>query len=178
MDDLGGSRDAITFIIGGHGANQPIFDEDASMVSLRCVRMSKAKNLGAAGGLARRKMTEQEEPTQEIFHACDVSLHRRVVPRGLIPIVKAEKLGVKLTLRDHSVEDPPLLRRQDSLVPRVAEKVSLVTDVGRVISKVPRVEAGYNRGSVLVGVEEEEVFELRLKKLDLRPDKLAKVLHA
>jgi hypothetical protein len=101
-----------------------------------------------------------------------------VVSRELIPIVKTEKLGVKLTLRDHLVENSSLLRRQDSLVPRVAEKVSLVTDVSRVISKVSRVETGYNRGSVLVGVEEEEIFELRLKKLDLRPDKLAKVLHA
>jgi hypothetical protein len=101
-----------------------------------------------------------------------------VILRGLISIVKAEKLGVKLTLRDHSIKDSPLPRRQDSLVPRVAEKVSLVTDVGRVISKVPRVETGYNRGSVLVGVKKEEVFELRLKKLDLRPDKLAKILYA
>jgi hypothetical protein len=39
------------------------------------------------------------------------------------------------------------------------------------------VETGYNRGSVFVGVKKEEVFELRLKKLDLRPDKLAKVLY-
>jgi hypothetical protein len=101
-----------------------------------------------------------------------------VVPRELIPIVKTEKLGVKLTLRDHSVKNSSLLRRQDSLVSRVAEKVSLVTGVGRVISKVPRVETGYNRGSVLVGVEKEEVFELRLKKLDLRSDKLAKILYA
>jgi hypothetical protein len=58
MNDLSGSRDAITFIISGHGVNQPIFDEDTSIMSLRRVRISKAKNLGAAGGLTRRKMTE------------------------------------------------------------------------------------------------------------------------
>jgi hypothetical protein len=101
-----------------------------------------------------------------------------VISRELIPIVKAEKLGVKLTLRDHLIKNSSFFRRQDSLVSRVAEKVSLITDVGRVILKVPRVEIRYNRGSVLVGVKEEEIFELRLKKLNLRPDKLAKILYA
>jgi hypothetical protein len=100
-----------------------------------------------------------------------------VVLRELIPIIKAEKLGVKLTLRDHSIKDSPLLRRQNSLVPRIAEKVSLIINVNRVISKVPRVKTEYNRGSVLVGVKKEEIFELRLKKLDLRLNKLAKVLY-
>jgi hypothetical protein len=101
-----------------------------------------------------------------------------VILRELIPIVKAEKLGVKLTLRDYLIKDSPLLRRQNSLVPRIAEKVSLVINVGRVISKIPRVETGYNRGSVFVDVKKEKIFELRLKKLDLRSDKLAKVFYA
>jgi hypothetical protein len=101
-----------------------------------------------------------------------------VILRELIPIVKTEKLGVKLTLRDHSIKDSPLLRRQNFLIPRIAEKVSLIINVSRVISKIPRVETGYNRGSVLVGVKKEKIFELRLKKLDLRSDKLAKILHA
>jgi hypothetical protein len=101
-----------------------------------------------------------------------------VVLRKLISIVKTEKLGVKLTLRDYLIKNSPLLRRQNSLVPRVAEKVSLIINVDRVVSKVPRVETGYNRGSVLVDVKKEKIFELRLKKLDLRPDKLAKVLYA
>jgi hypothetical protein len=100
-----------------------------------------------------------------------------VVLRELIPIVKAEKFGVKLTLRDHLIEDSPFLRRQNSLVPRIAEKVSLVTDVGRVISKIPRVETEYNRNSIFVDVKKKEIFELKLKKFNLRPDKLAKILY-
>jgi hypothetical protein len=101
-----------------------------------------------------------------------------VVLRKLISIVKAEKFDVKLTLRDYSVKDSPFLKRQNSLVPRVAKKVSLIINVNRVISKVSRVKIRYNRGSVLVGVKKKEIFELKLKKLNLRPNKLAKVLHA
>jgi hypothetical protein len=100
-----------------------------------------------------------------------------VILRELISIVKAEKLGVKLILRDHSVKDSSFLRRQNFLVPRIAEKVSLIINVDRVISKVPRVKIRYNRGSILVGVKKKEVFELKLKKLDLRLNKLAKVLY-
>jgi hypothetical protein len=148
------------------------------MVSLRRVRVSKAEDLRSAGGLAGSEVTEQKKPTEEVFHACDVFLNLRVVLRRLVPMVHAEKLGMKLTLRDHSVEDPPFSRRQDFLVPRVAKKVSLVTDVGRVISKISGVEEGHDRGAVFVGVEKQEVFELRLKKLDLHSDKLAKIVHA
>jgi hypothetical protein len=101
-----------------------------------------------------------------------------VILRELISIVKAEKLGVKLILRDYSVKDSSFLRRQNFLVPRIAEKVLLIINVNRVISKVPRVKIRYNRGSILVGVKKKEVFELRLKKLDLRSNKLAKVLYA
>jgi hypothetical protein len=95
----------------------------------------------------------------------------------LIPIIKAEKLDVKLTLRDHLIKDLSFFRRQNSLVPRIAKKVSLIINISRVILKIPRVETEYNRNSVFVDVKKEKVFELRLKKFDLRSDKLAKILY-
>jgi hypothetical protein len=54
----------------------------------------------------------------------------------------------------------------------------VVITVSRVISKVPGVEKRDNRSAVLVGVQEEEVFKLRLKELDFGLNKLAKVGHA
>jgi hypothetical protein len=140
--------------------------------------VSKTENLRSAGGLAGSEMTEQKKPTEEVFHAYNVSLNSRVVLRRLVPMIHAEKLGMKLTLRDHLIKDSSLFRRQDFLVPRVAKKVSLVTGVGRVISKISGVEKGHDRSAVFVGVKEQEVFELRLKKLDLHSDKLAKIVHA
>jgi hypothetical protein len=101
-----------------------------------------------------------------------------VVLHRLIPIVHAKKVSMKPPLRDNIIKDPPLPGRQDFLVSRVAKKVSVVTTVSRVISKVLGVEKGDNRGAVLVGVQEEEVFELRLKELDFGLNKLAKVGHA
>jgi hypothetical protein len=56
MNDLSESRDIIIFIISGHGINQFIFDKDISIIFLRRVRISKVKNLDAAGGLTRRKI--------------------------------------------------------------------------------------------------------------------------
>jgi hypothetical protein len=101
-----------------------------------------------------------------------------VVLHGLIPIVHAKKVGIKLILRDDAVKDSPLLGRQDFLISRVAKKVSVVTVVNRVISKVPGVKKEDDRSAVLVGVQKEKVFELRLKELDFGPDKVAKIGHA
>jgi hypothetical protein len=90
--------------------------------------------------------------------------------RELTPIILTEKLGIKPTLRDNPIKDSPLLRRQDSLVPRIAKKVSLIINISRVISKISGVETEYDRSSVLVGVKKEKVVKLRLKKLDFRSD--------
>jgi hypothetical protein len=77
-----------------------------------------------------------------------------VVLRRLVPIIHAEKLSVELTLRDHLIKDPPLSRRQDYLVLRVAEKVLLVINVSRVILKILGGETGHDYSAVLVSVEE------------------------
>jgi hypothetical protein len=92
-------------------------------------------------------------------------------------MVHAKKIGIKLTLRDNTVKDSPLLGRQDFLISRIAKKVLVITTVDRVISKIPGVKKGNDRSAVLVGVQEEKVFKLRLKELDFGPDKVTKVGH-
>jgi hypothetical protein len=57
------------------------------------------------------------------------------------------------------------------------KKVPSVTSIGSLVTKVAGLKGGYDCVSVLIRVEEKEIFELRLEKLDLNPNKLSKAVH-
>jgi hypothetical protein len=111
MDDLCGPNGAVSFIVGHNHANQAIFDKDTSMVSLRCVDVSKAEDLHPAGWLTRSHMTKQKKSTQEVFHPRRVSLDRSRFPKHLPLMVEAKQLSLKPILLEDAIENPSVIKQ-------------------------------------------------------------------